>query len=159
PAEPTLRQNALAAITGAGRWLALRWTSIVAVIWIAGTLATLAISVRRILRFNRLLRDARPGSDDIQDWVDELSENLGIDHPPLIWWIDGKLSPMLWALFGRPRLIIPHELWKTLDERQRATLLAHELAHLRRGDHRVRLFELVVTALYWWNPVVWWARQ
>jgi hypothetical protein len=66
---------------------------------------------------------------------------------------------MLWALVGRPRLIIPHQLWKSLSERKRATLLAHELAHLRRGDHRVRIFELAVTALYWWNPVLWWARQ
>jgi bla regulator protein blaR1 len=54
---------------------------------------------------------------------------------------------------------MPIELWKGLDERQRGTLLVHELAHLRRGDHRVRIFELVVTALYWWNPVLWWARQ
>ena len=66
---------------------------------------------------------------------------------------------MLWASGGWPRLIIPTELWKGLDERQRGTLLVHELAHLRRGDHRVRIFELVVTALYWWNPVLWWARQ
>ena len=66
---------------------------------------------------------------------------------------------MLWALGACPRLIIPTELWKSLDERQRGTLLVHELAHLRRGDHRVRIFELVVTALYWWNPVLWWARQ
>ena len=79
--------------------------------------------------------------------------------PPQVWWIAGKLSPMLWAVGACPRLIIPTELWKGLDERQRGTLLVHELAHLRRGDHRVRIFELVVTALYWWNPVLWWARQ
>src|SRR5262249_26193733 len=48
---------------------------------------------------------------------------------------------------------------KSLDDRQRAMLIVHELAHLRRGDHRVRLFELVVSALYWWNPVLWRVRQ
>ena len=115
--------------------------------------------MRRIIRFQILLREARAGSDEIQDWVDELAANLGIHQPPRVWWIDGKLSPMLWAVFGAPRLIIPLELWKGLDQRQRGTLLVHELAHLRRGDHRVRLFELVVTSLYWWNPVLWWARR
>src|SRR5205823_4185796 len=36
---------------------------------------------------------------------------------------------------------------------------AHELAHLRRGDHWVRWLELLATAAYWWHPVVWWARR
>ncbi len=156
---PTLAQECLAALTRAGRWFLLRWVQIVALLWTAGTLATLAISLRRILRFRLLLREAWPASGDVQDRVDELSASLGISHPPQVCCIDAKLSPMLWALFGRPRLIIPNELWKSLEERKRATLLAHELAHLRRGDHRVRIFELAVTALYWWNPVLWWARQ
>jgi hypothetical protein len=46
-----------------------------------------------------------------------------------------------------------------LSPDQQTSLLAHELAHLRRGDHWVRWFELVVTALFWWHPVVWWARR
>ena len=37
--------------------------------------------------------------------------------------------------------------------------LRHELAHLKRGDHLVRFLELVVTALYWWHPLLWWIRQ
>ena len=67
--------------------------------------------------------------------------------------------PMLWAVACRPRLIIPRDLWKSLSQRQRSLLLVHELAHLHRGDHLLRLFELLVTALYWWFPVVWWARH
>ena len=38
-------------------------------------------------------------------------------------------------------------------------VLAHELAHLRRRDHWVRLVELVVSVLHWWNPLVWWVRR
>src|SRR5262249_49103398 len=30
---------------------------------------------------------------------------------------------------------------------------------LRRRDHWVRLVELAATGLYWWHPVVWWARR
>ena len=148
-----------AAIARSLEWLSLHWAPIVAVIWLTGTLATLLISVRRVFRFQLLLREAQPASEEVQDWVDRLAVSLGIDRLPQAWWISGKLSPMLWALGGCPRLIIPIDLWKSLDQRQRGTLLVHELAHLRRGDHRVRIFELVVTALYWWNPVLWWARQ
>ena len=66
---------------------------------------------------------------------------------------------MIWSLGWRPRLILPRDLWKALDERQRSTLVVHELAHLRRGDHFLRFFELFVTALFWWHPLVWWVRH
>ena len=159
PAETDPALIARAAIAGAFWWLTLHWVPVLAALWLGGTLATAVISIRRILRFQLVLREATPGSEELQSWVDDLSARLGIARPPQVWWIRGKLSPMLWALGACPRLIIPIELWKGLDERQRGTLLVHELAHLRRGDHRVRIFELVVTALYWWNPVLWWARQ
>ena len=54
---------------------------------------------------------------------------------------------------------MPAALWERLTEPQRDTLLVHELAHLRRGDHWVRRLELLVMGLYWWHPVVWWARR
>jgi hypothetical protein len=66
---------------------------------------------------------------------------------------------MLWSWLGAPRLLVPSRLWGRLSEVERSTLLAHELAHLRRRDHWVRILEMVVTGLYWWHPVVWWARQ
>ena len=66
---------------------------------------------------------------------------------------------MLWALGFSPRLLLPSELWPRLGTEQQDTLLAHELAHLRRGDHWVRRLELLVLGLYWWHPVVWWARR
>jgi hypothetical protein len=66
---------------------------------------------------------------------------------------------MLWAFLGEPRVLVPASLLERLSEEQWDTLLAHELAHLRRRDHWVRLLELAVIGLYWWHPVVWWARR
>ena len=40
-----------------------------------------------------------------------------------------------------------------------AMILAHELAHLRRRDHWVRAVELIVSTVYWWNPLVWVIRR
>jgi len=65
----------------------------------------------------------------------------------------------LWWLGGPRRILIPALLLENLGEEQRATLLVHELAHFRRRDHWTRLLELLVTGLYWWHPIVWWARR
>ena len=140
-------------------WLTARWMTLVATIWLAGTAAVVVLSAKRVWQFHRLLREARPACEETQEWVDELAMHLGLDRSPGVWWIGGKLSPLVWALGLRPRLIIPTELWKSLDDDERETLVVHELAHLRRGDHRVRIFELIVTALFWWHPVLWWVRQ
>ncbi len=142
-----------------GLWLVSHWIALVAILWLFGSVTTAIVCACRVRRFQLLLREARPASPDVQDWVNELAALLGIGRPPLVYWIGGRLSPMLWAVGLRSRLIIPTELWKGLKEQERATLIVHELAHLRRGDHRVRVFELLVTILYWWNPVLWWARQ
>ena len=66
---------------------------------------------------------------------------------------------MVWMVGGRARLLLPAGLLGRLGEEQRATLLLHELAHLRRGDVWVRWLEMGVTGLYWWLPIVWWARR
>ena len=67
------------------------------------------------------------------------------------------MPPMLWGFGSRTRLLFPERLLETLNASSQDTLLAHELAHYRRGDQWVRLLELFVTALFWWHPVVWWA--
>lgn len=64
---------------------------------------------------------------------------------------------MLWAVGCRPLLVLPAELFERMSGEQQNTLLLHELAHLRRGDHLVRVLEFVVCGLYWWHPVVWYA--
>jgi beta-lactamase regulating signal transducer with metallopeptidase domain len=140
------------------RWKELGPTAIGGV-WLAGSLITLMLAAVRIQRFRRLLRDSEPASYEVQNQVAKLAARLGLKRVPEAWWIDARVTPMLWAVGVRPRLILPRHLWKGLDGRQRSMLLVHELAHLRRGDHRIRLFELAVTSLYWWFPVTWWARH
>lgn len=62
---------------------------------------------------------------------------------------------MVWTLGSRTTLLLPRMLLMRLGIREQATLLSHELAHMRRGDQYVRWFEAVVLGLYWWNPITW----
>ncbi len=134
------------------------WLRLACLIWLGGTVTTLVVSIARIRRFQRLLVESRPVEEDTQAWVDDLAASLGLNRSPSVWWTEAKLPPLVWSLGPRARMIIPRALWNDLGEQERSTLIIHELAHLRRGDHLVRIFELLVTALYWWHPVLWWAR-
>ena len=87
-----------------------------------------------------------------------LARRLGLRRCPRIRLVPAAVSPMLRPRFGSLEVLFPSALLQRLTRRERDALLAHELAHVRRGDHWVRLVELAAGALFWWHPVVWWAR-
>src|SRR5262249_13668393 len=63
------------------------WMKLIATIWLGGTAVMLMLMCRRICRFQHLLGDARPASEDVQDWVAELASGLGLRRVPGLWWI------------------------------------------------------------------------
>src|SRR5207244_892071 len=83
---------------------------------------------------------------------------MGVRWWRLVWLVPGALPPMVWAL-GRARILFPAGLLERLGDEERASLLVHELAHIRRRDHWVRWLEVVALGLYWWYPLAWLARK
>jgi len=127
--------------------------------WLLGSLICAGIAWLRIARFNRALADAAPAPGVYQAESDEAARQLRLTRSPGVWMLPGRITPMLWAHFSRPRVLVPGELWGRLSPEQRRTLLLHELAHLKRRDHWARWVELAATVIFWWDPVVWWARS
>jgi beta-lactamase regulating signal transducer with metallopeptidase domain len=135
------------------------WLGIAGGVWLAGAVVCLAVAGRRVIVFRRVLRHVAPAPAAWQTTSDRLARRFGLRRGPAVEIVGGSLSPLLWAGFGRPRLILPEKLMDGLGTVERAAIMAHELAHLRRYDHWVRRLELVVTAMYWWFPPVWLARR
>src|SRR5262249_44818338 len=127
--------------------------------WLAGSLLWWGLAARRLRRFRRLLRPAVRAAAPVQERAGQLAARLGIPRCPPVLLVPAPVAPMLWAVFGSPRVLLPAALWERLADTQRDTLLVHELAHLRRGDHWVRRLELLALGLYWWHPVTWWCRR
>jgi beta-lactamase regulating signal transducer with metallopeptidase domain len=135
------------------------WRLPVGVCWLSGSVLWWVVACRRLRRFGRLLHSARPAAPEVVERMRRLAGRMGLRRCPSVWFLSAPVSPLLLALGRRPRLLLPAALWPRLSEEQQETLLAHELAHLRRRDHWVRRLELVVLGLYWWHPVAWWARR
>lgn len=127
-------------------------------LWFAGSIAWLALQMMRTVRFGRHVFRHAVAPTELQEQTAVLARRLGLRRVPLLLVVDAAISPMLWGCGRRTRLLFPAELAERLDDDARGTLLAHELAHFSRGDQWVRLLELLVSTLFWWHPVVWWAR-
>jgi bla regulator protein blaR1 len=128
-------------------------------VWLTGAGLWFAVALTRICRFQRLLRYGKLAPASLQDETCLLAARLGLARCPAVWLVPGRVSPLLWALGREFCLVLPTDLMTRLGPEQRASLLAHELAHARRRDHWVRWLEFMVSGLYWWLPVVWWARR
>ncbi|MBA2588755.1 MAG: M56 family metallopeptidase [Alphaproteobacteria bacterium] len=55
----------------------------------------------------------------------------------------------------KPVVLLPQDLMSLLSERERDSILAHELGHLRRRDNVTAAIHMAVEALFWFYPPVW----
>jgi bla regulator protein BlaR1 len=64
------------------------------------------------------------------------------------------------GVFGirRPVLLLPEGITKRLSQDQLDTVVAHELCHVRRRDNLTAAIHMLVEAIFWFYPPVWWIR-
>ncbi len=113
----------------------------------------------RAVRFSRALRAGRLElSESLRAEADAAAATVGLRRLPQMAMLAAPLPPFVWPGW-RPTVLLPQALVESLSISQRRLLLLHEFVHLRRLDHRVRWFQIGVVALYWWNPIAWWAAR
>ncbi len=149
---------------GAGDPAARAWIAplklALVLLWAIGSLVVLGWSLLRIVRFHRLLRQASlPAPVPVVKLAAELAGRLGLGRTPTVQLTGARMSPMVWWVGGRVRVILPEHLLQEVDAKQLRWVLAHELGHVRRRDHLVRWLEWLACVAFWWNPVAWWARR
>ena len=67
-----------------------------------------------------------------------------------IWLSDHVPTPFILGWI-KPRIYLPSEMPESLCE----PVIAHERAHLKRGDHWIKLLGFVLLCVYWFHPLVW----
>jgi hypothetical protein len=72
-----------------------------------------------------------------------LLESAAVAVPVVVGWL-------------RPVVLVPASTLAGLAPKQLEAILAHELAHIRRHDYLVNLFQAVVETLLFYHPAVWW---
>jgi beta-lactamase regulating signal transducer with metallopeptidase domain len=73
-------------------------------------------------------------------------ECLRLDAPAVLGWF-------------RPVVLLPARALTGLSEEQIEAVIAHELAHIRRLDCFVNLFQIGVETLLFYHPAVWWVSR
>lgn len=132
---------------------------LLALAWVLGAAGFFGWTLIRTIRFQRTLTRAARPVPEMQQHAAEINETLGLARVPRFYTTSAHMRPMVWWTGGRVRVVIPSVFLAELDEKELRAVMAHELAHVRRHDHLVRVLEWLVCSAYWWNPVVWWVRR
>jgi hypothetical protein len=131
------------------------WSRLLAVVALAGTglgllrLVTGLWAVRIWRRRGCVVDD--PGMTGL---LDELRAAMRC-RPPVEIREAADLTTAATTGWWRPALLLPDD-WRSWSDSQRRAVLAHELAHIVRGDYAVGLLARLAVALNSYHPVVRW---
>jgi len=109
-------------------------------LWAAGTLAILIMRLRAWGRIRAILKASQP---------------LDIRSPLEIRSSQGLLEPGVVGI-ARSVILLPEGIEQRLTPSQLEAVIAHELCHARRRDNLFASIHMVVEALFWFHPLVWW---
>ena len=67
-------------------------------------------------------------------------------------------SSMEPGVFGiiRPVLLWPEGIARHMDDAHLESVLAHEVCHVQRRDNLTSAIHMLVEAIFWFHPLVWW---
>ena len=123
-------------------------------IYFSGILVMLIRSAFSIKYMRALRKSGTPVEGRWSDRFNQIREKIGIRQKVDLLRSEAINSPALIGLV-KPAIIVPAGMLTQLPVGQVETILMHELYHLRRFDFLVNLIQLVVEALFFYNPAVW----
>jgi beta-lactamase regulating signal transducer with metallopeptidase domain len=124
--------------------------------WLAGVLV---LSFRLLLGFAEARwltrRAVRPAPEEAVGSLARLRQRLAVSRPVRLLASFAVEVPTAVGTLS-PVILVPASAFTGLTAAQLESILAHELAHIRRADFFVNLLQSVVETLLFYHPAVWW---
>jgi uncharacterized protein (TIGR03435 family) len=145
PAARTARADLLPLLRG-----------VLMIVWLSGFVAALGLWWWRWRRFSAAMRDAAPVSQGREvDALRRLEQIAGVRTPIRLLFSQGSVEPGIFGI-GRPALVWPVGISQHLTDAHLEAIIAHEVWHVRRRDNLAAAVQMVVEAIFWFHPLVWW---
>jgi len=132
------------------------WPRFLLTLWLAGVGLQLALVARQAWRVGRARRGARPAPPSWQAACRLQARRLGLRHAPRLALSPAIGSPQVLGAW-RPLVLFPADA--RLSDEETAMAIAHELAHLRRGDLWLGWVPALAQRLFFFHPLVAWAMR
>jgi beta-lactamase regulating signal transducer with metallopeptidase domain/parvulin-like peptidyl-prolyl isomerase len=125
-------------------------------VWLCGFVAVIFVWYLRWRRISSAVRKAVPLREGREaEMLRRLGSIGGARKPIEILLSRTSLEPGIFGI-ARPVLIWPEGISARLEDAHLEAILAHELWHVRRRDNLAAAIHMLVEAIFWFYPLVWW---
>ena len=154
--QPAFQRASASMAAGSTSRLASAVPLLLLAIWGCGCMAILTMWCVRWRRV-ALMVDAASRVEDSRELaiLRRLEHVAGITKPIGLVSTSGSLEPGIFGIVHRV-LLWPRSLGEQLSDEHVEAILAHELAHVQRRDNLTATLQMLVEALFWFHPLVWW---
>jgi beta-lactamase regulating signal transducer with metallopeptidase domain len=132
---------------------------VLAALWLCGLIAILT---RWLIQWSRIaiaIRNTTPLREGrVVETLRSIEQLAHIPHPIAVLSTPGSMEPGVFGIL-RPVLLWPEAISPHLDDAHLEAVLAHEAAHVRRRDNLTSLLHMLVEAIFWFHPLVWWMES
>ena len=130
--------------------------AILLAVWLCGFLGVVFLwygrwrRIRKVLLWAEALREGRE-----VEALRRLERAAGIRNPIEVLSSAATTEPSVFGIV-KPVLMWPRGISKKLQDAQLEAIIAHEVWHVRRRDNLAASVHMVVEAIFWFHPMVWW---
>ncbi|WP_266156320.1 M56 family metallopeptidase [Dyella silvatica] len=135
----------------------IHWRVLLLALWLAGVLVQLWQAIKQWRQARAVLRDSTPlDNEALQTLCMQQAHALGLRRCPALRVSPAIASPQVMGLW-RPTVLLP--AGQALSEDESAMAMAHELAHVQRGDLWLGWVPAIAQRLFFFHPGVTWATR
>jgi beta-lactamase regulating signal transducer with metallopeptidase domain len=130
--------------------------AVIAGVWMFGAFVMLLRAAFLVAGAGRMTGACRPVEDgQLLELIGSLRKAFGVSRVVRVMAGVGVGVPCVLGVLS-PVILLPASIMNDLPLHQLRLILAHEMAHIRRHDFLVNLVQLLVEAVFFFNPAVWW---
>jgi uncharacterized protein (TIGR03435 family) len=124
--------------------------------WLCGFVVVLLVWFARWRWISAALREATPLREGREVEALRRLERIGVVPKQIEMLLSRtSLEPGIFGIV-RPILVWPEAISERLGDAHLEAILAHEVWHVRRRDNLAAAIHMVVQAIFWFHPLVWW---
>jgi len=155
--QPFIPANSTHAPAPVATTLQLQWLPLF--LWIAWACGCVAVLLFWWVRWRRMTVATRsalsPESGRELETLRRLQQGTGLAGKIKLMISGSILEPGIFGFF-RPVLLLPAGIGDRLTDAQLEAIVRHELCHVRRRDNLAAALHMLIEALFWFHPLIWW---
>lgn len=135
--------------------VARQWQPVAIAVWLAISCVLLFRNLVLVVRTEKLKAITEEAPSSIQIQFKKLKDRLNCTLPVEVKISNSEslFSPCVFGIF-RATVVVPAAMLTQLTSDEIESVLAHELAHIKRYDFLFNLLQLAIGSLYFFNPAI-----